>query len=192
MVPWLGLDLRRNLSPGRRERVLSVGSVGQIIMGGRAHIVGIKAHGKGLMLSILRYANEVRPAEPYFDAINVEPEEEAVALAKQLVKAQSGKFEPEKMPDEYAVAIKELIKAKIEQRAPRSRSGRATSQRRRSSTSWRRSRRALKPGARRRCAMPCGSAGGKPHQRANLVPPQGLDQRARAGRRISYGQKGPD
>jgi DNA end-binding protein Ku len=43
---------------------------------------------------------------------------EAVALATQLVKAQSGKFEPEKMPDEYAIAVKELIKAQVEQRAP--------------------------------------------------------------------------
>ena len=41
-------------------------AVGQMIMGGRAHIVGIKPHGQGLTLSILRYASEVRPADPYF------------------------------------------------------------------------------------------------------------------------------
>jgi DNA end-binding protein Ku len=70
------------------------------------------------MLSILRYANEVRDAGPYFDATNADVDKEAVALAKQLVQAQSSKFEPEKMPDEYAVAVKELIRAKVEQRAP--------------------------------------------------------------------------
>jgi DNA end-binding protein Ku len=103
-----------------REALKQTGrvAVGQIIMGGRQHIVGIKAHGKGLLLSILRYANEVRDAGPYFDANYAAVDEEAVALAKQLVKAQSGKFEPEKMPDEYAVAVKELVAAKIEQRAP--------------------------------------------------------------------------
>jgi DNA end-binding protein Ku len=66
-------------------------AVGQIIMGGRAHIVGIKAHGKGLMLSILRYANEVRDAGPYFDAINAAVDEEAVALASELIERQSGR-----------------------------------------------------------------------------------------------------
>ena len=42
-------------------------AIGQLIMHGRGHLVGIKAHGKGLMLSILRYGNEVRAAEPYFE-----------------------------------------------------------------------------------------------------------------------------
>jgi non-homologous end joining protein Ku len=41
-----------------------------------------------------------------------------VALATQLIKRMSGSFEPEKMPDEYALAVKELVQAKIEQRAP--------------------------------------------------------------------------
>ena len=94
-------------------------AVGQMIMGGRAHIVGIKPHGKGLTLSILRYANEVRPAEPYFERINgAKPNAEAVALARQLVEALSGRFEPEAMPDEYAVTVKKLIQAKIEQCEP--------------------------------------------------------------------------
>ena len=30
----------------------------------------------------------------------------------------SGPFEPEKMPDEYASAVRELVKAKVEHRAP--------------------------------------------------------------------------
>jgi DNA end-binding protein Ku len=35
-------------------------AIGQLIMGGRAHLVGIKALNRGLMLSILRYADELR------------------------------------------------------------------------------------------------------------------------------------
>jgi non-homologous end joining protein Ku len=31
---------------------------------------------------------------------------------------ESGKFEPEKMPNEYARAVHELVQAKIKQRAP--------------------------------------------------------------------------
>jgi DNA end-binding protein Ku len=93
-------------------------AIGQLIMQGRGHLVGVKAFGRGLMLSILRYGNEVRAAEPYFDKVETKPSAEAVALATELIKRQSGRFEPEKMPDEYARAIHELVRAKVEHRAP--------------------------------------------------------------------------
>jgi DNA end-binding protein Ku len=93
-------------------------AIGQLIMHGRGHLVGIKALGRGLMLSILRYGNEVRDAEPYFDRVTAKPDREAVALASELIKRMSGGFEPEKLPDEYSRAVRELIKAKVEHRAP--------------------------------------------------------------------------
>jgi DNA end-binding protein Ku len=93
-------------------------AIGQMVMGGRAHLVGIKAHGRGLMLVILRYAHELRDAKPYFDRVTAEPEKEAVALAAELIERQSGKFEPKTMPDQYAAAVKEYLRAKVEQRAP--------------------------------------------------------------------------
>ena len=93
-------------------------AIGQLIMHGRGHLVGIKALGRGLMLSILRYGNEVRAAEPYFDRFTMKPNTKSVTLASELIKRMSGRFEPEKMPDEYARAIHELVKAKVEHRAP--------------------------------------------------------------------------
>jgi hypothetical protein len=35
-----------------------------------------------------------------------------------LVEAESGHFEPEKIPDKYAETLRELLQAKVEQRAP--------------------------------------------------------------------------
>jgi DNA end-binding protein Ku len=35
-----------------------------------------------------------------------------------LIEQQSGKFEHQKMPNEYAQAVHELVQAKVEQRAP--------------------------------------------------------------------------
>ena len=93
-------------------------AIGQLVMNGREHLVGIMPHGKGLMLVILRYADEVRPAETYFDGITAKPNADAVALATKLIKGTSGPFRPEKMPDQYAAALRELVQAKIEQRAP--------------------------------------------------------------------------
>jgi DNA end-binding protein Ku len=93
-------------------------AIGQLIMQGRGHMVGIKAQGRGLMLSILRYGNEVRDAAPYFEKLTSKADPEPVGLAKKLIDQMSGRFEPEKMPDQYARAVQELVRAKVEQRAP--------------------------------------------------------------------------
>jgi DNA end-binding protein Ku len=93
-------------------------AIGQLIMGGRAHLVGIKALQGGLMLSILRYANELRDPKPYFEGLNVEPKQEGVGLAKELIETESGRFEPKELPDKYAQTLRELLQAKVEQRAP--------------------------------------------------------------------------
>jgi DNA end-binding protein Ku len=93
-------------------------AIGQLIMHGREHLVGITAHNKGLMLVILRYADELRQPEPYFDKIEAKADADAVKLAVDLIEQQSGKFEPQKMPNEYAQAVHELVQAKVEQRAP--------------------------------------------------------------------------
>ena len=93
-------------------------AIGQVIMHGREHLVGITAHKKGLVLVILRYANELRKPETYFDKIDAKPKPDAVQLAVELVEKHSGKFEPQRMPNEYAEAIHELVQAKVEERAP--------------------------------------------------------------------------
>jgi non-homologous end joining protein Ku len=42
----------------------------------------------------------------------------AVALAAELIEDQSSKFEPESVPDQFAAAMREYLRAKVEQRAP--------------------------------------------------------------------------
>ncbi len=93
-------------------------AVGQIVMGGRQHLVGNMPQGKGMVLVILRYGNEVRAAEPYFEHLSTEAKSEAVSLAVDLVKGMTGSFQPKNMPDKYAEAVEELVKAKLDQRAP--------------------------------------------------------------------------
>ncbi|MFO7477150.1 MAG: Ku protein [Methyloceanibacter sp.] len=93
--------------------------VGQFILRGRGNIVAIKPFGKGLLLEVLRHANEIRAAEPIFKEIaEVKADKEALDLAKELIKRKSGKFEPGQFKDEYSEAVWELINAKIENRAP--------------------------------------------------------------------------
>jgi DNA end-binding protein Ku len=87
-------------------------------MHGREHLVGVKPFSQGLELYILRYPHELREPSRYFEDITTEANPQAVKLAADLIKRESGRFEPEKMPDQYAHAIREMIQAKIESRAP--------------------------------------------------------------------------
>lgn len=94
-------------------------AIGQLILRGHGNIVAIKPFGKGLLLEILRHANELRSPDALFKEIpDVKVDKEALGLAKELVKRKTGKFEPQQMKDEYAEAVWELIHAKIENRAP--------------------------------------------------------------------------
>ena len=93
--------------------------VGQFILRGHGNIVAIKPCGRGLLLEVLRHANEVRSADAFFKEVpEVKIDKEALDLAKELVERKEGKFEPEQFKDEYAEAVWELINAKIEHRAP--------------------------------------------------------------------------
>ncbi|HWM32287.1 MAG TPA: Ku protein, partial [Methyloceanibacter sp.] len=81
-------------------------AVGQFILRGHGNIVAIRPYGKGLLLEVLRHANEIRPADALFKEIaEVKVDKEALDLAKELVKRKSGKFEPEQFKDEYAEAV---------------------------------------------------------------------------------------
>ena len=89
-------------------------------MHGRERLVGITALGRGLMLEILRYADEVRPAEPYFERIHAKPEADAVQLAKKLIEKETGPLggSGRRCPTNMPKAVHELVRAKVEQRAP--------------------------------------------------------------------------
>ncbi|MEZ5828331.1 MAG: Ku protein [Hyphomicrobiales bacterium] len=93
--------------------------VGQFILRGHGNIVAIKPFEKGLLLEVLRHANEIRSADALFKEIgSVKVDKEALDLAKELVSRKSGKFEPQQFKDEYSEAVWELIHAKLENRAP--------------------------------------------------------------------------
>jgi len=93
--------------------------VGNFILRGQSNIVALKPCGKGLLLEILRHADEVKSADTFFEEVpDVKVDKEALELAVELIERKSGAFEPEKFKDEYTEAVWELINAKIEHRAP--------------------------------------------------------------------------
>jgi DNA end-binding protein Ku len=93
--------------------------IGQLILRGQSNIAALEPCGRGLLLEILRHADEVKAADAFFEEVpEMKVDKEALELAIELIERKSGKFEPEKLKDEYTEAVWELINAKIEHRAP--------------------------------------------------------------------------
>jgi DNA end-binding protein Ku len=93
--------------------------VGQLVLRGQSNIVALTPCGRGLVLEVLRQADELKSADAFFKEVpEVKVDKEALDLAKELIERKAGAFEPQKFKDEYTEAVWELINAKIEHRAP--------------------------------------------------------------------------
>lgn len=104
-----------------RDALKKTGKVGlgQVVVRGKANIVCLKPHGKGLVIETLRYADEVQKADQFFTEVpEVEPEEELKEMAEELIKRKVKPFDPKAFKDPYEVALRELIQAKLEDRPP--------------------------------------------------------------------------
>ncbi|WP_300396078.1 Ku protein [uncultured Sphingobium sp.] len=94
------------------RRTKKVG-LGQLSVRGREQLVSLKPCGRGLVLEVLRYADEVTRAQTYFRSL---PETEADAdlldLATTIIDKKTGPFKPEEFHDRYVDALHQLIDKK--------------------------------------------------------------------------------
>lgn len=94
--------------------------LGQVVVRGQGSIVAIKPYGKGLLMETLRYADEIKKPGELFETLpSKKVDIDLVSLAEELIEKKAGDFQPEKFKDTYTAALRELIKAKQEKRAPR-------------------------------------------------------------------------
>jgi DNA end-binding protein Ku len=92
------------------ERMMGIG---QLTLRGREHLVALEPSGKGLALTTLRYANEVRDAGAVFAGIGSGALRAGlVDMAKKLIEERAGEFDPRQYRNHYAEALKALIEEK--------------------------------------------------------------------------------
>lgn len=95
-------------------------AVGQLAIGGRERLCRIRPFGSGMVLETLRYEEELREDDPYFDDIrDRKSDSEEVELARELIRRKTKIFDAGKFHDHYREALQELIDARIEHREPR-------------------------------------------------------------------------
>jgi DNA end-binding protein Ku len=91
--------------------------LGQITMSGREYLVAVGALDQGLAMYILRYANEVRPADAYFSGIpDMKVNPELVDLATRLIAEGTTEFNPEQFRNTYEVRLNDLVQQKAKGR----------------------------------------------------------------------------
>lgn len=93
--------------------------LGEAAFSGREHLIALMPpldpKSRGLMAYTMRYEAELRDADDYFSGIKeVNIEKDQLALAKELIRRSTAKFDPSKFTDDYEAAVRELIEAKIQ------------------------------------------------------------------------------
>ncbi len=87
--------------------------VARVVLYRRERILMLQPRGKGLMATALRYNNEVRAEDSYFDEIpSVKVPGDMLDLATHILKSKKAKFDPDKFEDRYETALSALIRAK--------------------------------------------------------------------------------
>ena len=87
--------------------------IGKVVLRDRQHLVAIESIDNRLVLTMLRFANEVieAPEMSGVDRIKVAPKE--LKLAADLIGALAGDWKPEQYTDDYQENLQEVINSKL-------------------------------------------------------------------------------
>jgi DNA end-binding protein Ku len=102
-----------------RQALIDSGKVaiGKIAFSGREHIIALSpalGENGGMMGYTLRYPNELRDQAEYFRDIKQPAiQQDSLQLAEALIERMSQKLDLSKFEDGYEVAVKELVRAKM-------------------------------------------------------------------------------
>ena len=85
--------------------------LGRVTMSGRERLVLVEPRDAGLVMSTVRSADEVRPAE-FGPPAKGEIDPDMVAIAETIIDRRSGAFDPATFRDRYQDALRELVAQK--------------------------------------------------------------------------------
>ena len=87
--------------------------IGKVVLRERQHLVAVESIDDRLVLTMLRFANEVveAPAIPDVERVKVAPKE--LKLAQDLIEALAADWNPEQYKDDYQENLQEVINSKL-------------------------------------------------------------------------------
>lgn len=87
--------------------------IGTLVMRQREHLVAVRPAGDALMLTTMRFANEIRSAEGLDTPRDVKLDPREMKLAGQLIETLAGPWQPEKYHDTYTETLQRAIEQKL-------------------------------------------------------------------------------
>ena len=92
---------------GQKDRV----GIGRIVMANRERTVMVEPRGAGMLMRLLRGADEVR--RPEFGESGGKPDPDMVAVAETIIERRVGEFDPSEFHDRYQDALRALVESKV-------------------------------------------------------------------------------
>jgi len=86
--------------------------VSKLVMGRRERAVILEPRDAGIVLWSLRFGDEVRPEESYFQDIDEEADPDLVPLVQKLIKQKSARWSPKMVSDPIQASLLKLIEEK--------------------------------------------------------------------------------
>jgi len=90
----------------------NVVGVSKLVIGRREKAVVLEPRDEGIVLWSLRFGDEVRPEESYFEGIDDEADPDLVPLVQQLIKKKSAHWSPHMVSDPIQESLLALIEEK--------------------------------------------------------------------------------
>ena len=88
-------------------------ALGRLVLSNREHAVAIRVQERGMILTTLRPAREVREPKGLFGgAAHAKVDEAMVDIATRIIEQNSGRFEPGAFVDRYLDAVRALVAAR--------------------------------------------------------------------------------
>jgi DNA end-binding protein Ku len=86
--------------------------VSKLVIGRRERAVVLEPRGEGIVLWTLRFGDEVRPEENYFEDIEEEADPDLIPFVQQLIKQRTKHWTPEMASDPIQTSLLKLIEEK--------------------------------------------------------------------------------
>ena len=89
-------------------------AIGRFVMRTKEYLVAVRPAEHVLMLETLFYADEVRDPKEFWISSMEEPSDRELLMARQLLEALEGEWEPDRRPDEHRQRLLELLHSKLD------------------------------------------------------------------------------
>lgn len=99
--------------------------VSKLVVGRREKAVVLEPRGEGIVLWSLRFGDEVRPEEAYFEDIDEEADPDLVPLVQQLIEKKTRRWSPDMVSDPIQESLLKLIEQRKKVLKPKKKTAKA-------------------------------------------------------------------